>query len=205
MKNEAFFVGVSDPVRFRKAISRFDQENARDPHREEFEGRAEPRELVYAKRLSSWVMRLAPVASEELRLASRCQHICRWEIPRDRYEMTRAGYLRWRADLKQFHAAKAGEILRESGYPDEMIIRVQELNLKKSFPRDPDSRILEDALCLIFLEFQFADLASRTDEAKVINALQKSWKKMTAQGHAHALELSLGAKEKALLATALAQ
>src|SRR5258706_3260120 len=150
-------------------------------------------------------MRLAPAASEELRLASRCQHLCRWEIPRGRYEMTRAGYLRWRADLKKFHAAKAGEILRDTGYPDEIVIRVQELNLKKNFPRDPDSRVLEDALCLVFLEFQFADLASRTEEAKMINALQKSWKKMTPQGHVHALELPLGPPEKALLAKALGQ
>ena len=206
MEDEAFLTGeLSEPLRFRKAISRFDEENARDPHREQIEGRAEPRELVYAKRLSGWVMRLAPTASEELRLASRCQHICRWEIPRDRYEMTRAGYLRWRADLKKFHAAKAGEILRETGYPDEIVIRVQELNLKKNFPRDRGSRVLEDALCLVFLEFQFAELASRTEEAKMINALQKSWKKMTPQGHAHALELPLGAPEKMLLAKALGQ
>ena len=56
-----------------------------------------------------------PKASEPLRLAARCQHLCRWMIPRDSYPMTRAGYLKWREDLKHFHAEKAGAILRELG------------------------------------------------------------------------------------------
>ena len=117
--------------------------------------------------------------------------------------MTRAGYLKWRADLKQFHAQKAGEILRELGYADDVIRRVQDLNLKKNFPGDPEVRVLEDALCLVFLQFQFADLAAKTDEDKTINALRKSWQKMTGAACAEALKLSHGPREKALLERAL--
>ena len=203
MAEDQFSAGVADPGRFNAAINRFDEENARDPNVENVEGSPFPRELVYARRLSEWVMRLAPAASEALRLASRCQHICRWQVPRNTYEMTRAGYLRWRSDLKAMHARKAGELLREVGYPEEMISQVQKLNLKKNFPTDPDTRILEDALCLVFLQYQLADLASRTAEDKVINALQKSWKKMTPAGHAHALKLSFSSREKALVDRAL--
>ena len=197
-------VKASDPERFTAAIRRFDEENARDPNTEFLDGAAHPRELVYAKRLSDWVMKLAPNASEELRLAARCQHIARWVIPRASYEMTRPGYLRWRSDLKAFHARKAGEILREAGYAEETIQRVQGLNLKKNFPTDPESRILEDALCLVFLQYQLAELATRTAEDKIINALQKSWKKMTPAGHAQALQLSFAPREKALLDRSLA-
>jgi Domain of unknown function (DUF4202) len=117
--------------------------------------------------------------------------------------MTRAGYLKWRADLKIFHAKKAGEILREAGYDEAVVRRVQELNLKKNFPRDPEARVLEDALCLVFLEFQFADLAAKTDDDKIINALQKSWQKMTDAARAEALKLNYGPREKALLDYAL--
>src|SRR4051794_6730943 len=85
--------------RFKKAMARFDEENSRDPNLEIVEGAQRPRELVYAERLSAWVLNLAPDASEPLRLAARCQHICRWTIPRDSYEMTRPGYLKWRSDL----------------------------------------------------------------------------------------------------------
>lgn len=193
----------ANPRRFEAALRRFDEENARDPNVETADGVAQPRELLYARRLSDWVLRLCPNASEALRLAARCQHICRWEIPRNSYPMTRAGYLKWRADLKQFHAQKAGEILRELGYADDVIRRVQDLNLKKNFPGDPEVRVLEDALCLVFLQFQFADLAAKTDEDKTINALRKSWQKMTGAACAEALKLSHGPREKALLERAL--
>jgi hypothetical protein len=148
-------------------------------------------------------LRLKPDASETLRLAARCQHLCRWEIQRQSYPMTRAGYLQWRTALKKFHAHKAGDILREVGYPDEIIRQVQDLNLKRNFPNDPDARVLEDALCLVFLQYQFAGLAAKTAEAKTINALQKSWQKMTPAARTEALKLNYGEREKALLERAL--
>jgi hypothetical protein len=55
----------------------------------------------------------------------------------------------------------------------------------------------------VFLEHQFADLARKTAEDKVITALQKSWKKMTPAAHAEALKLSFAPREKALLERAL--
>jgi hypothetical protein len=185
------------------AIRRFDDENARDPNRELEGGQSLPRELVYARWLTDWVLRLSPNASEPLRLAARCQHLCRWMVPRNSQPMTRAGYLKWREGLKHFHAQKAGEILREVGYPEETIARVQSLVLKKDFPDDPEGRVLEDALCLIFLERQFAALASKSTDEKMINAIRKSWKKMTPAAHALALKLPYGPREKALIEQAL--
>ncbi len=193
----------SDPQRFEAALRRFDEANARDPNTEEADGVSRPREWLYAQRLTRWVLRLCPDASEVLRLAARCQHLCRWEIPRQSYPMTRAGYLQWRAMLKKFHAQKAGDTLREAGYPEDIIRRVQDLNLKKNFPADPESRVLEDALCLVFLEFQFADLAAKNDDEKMINVLHKSWGKMTDAGRAEALKLNYSEREKALLQRAL--
>ncbi len=185
--------------KFAAAIRRFDEENARDPHPED----GQPRELLYARRLTDWVLKLRPDAGEALRLAARAQHICRWQSPRENYPMTRAGYLRWRADLKKFHAEKSGAILREVGYDDATIRRVQELNLKKDFPADAEGRVLEDALCLVFLEFQFAALAAKSDDAKMINALRKSWEKMTEAARAEALKLNFGPREKSLIEQAL--
>ena len=193
-----------DAPAFQKAIEKFDAENARDPNHEVSDGVDNPRELLYARRLTDWILKLAPEASEALRLAARCQHICRWMIPRSSQPMTRAGYLRWRNELKQFHARKSGEILRESGYSDDMIRGVQDLTLKKNFPDEPDGRILEDALCLVFLQFQFADLASKTDDDKILNAVRKTWQKMTPAARELALALPLGDKEKSLIARALA-
>jgi hypothetical protein len=185
--------------KFAAAYARFDAENSRDPNLEN----GQPRELVYAERLTGWVLKLCPSASEALRLAARCQHICRWQNPRENYPLDRAGYLKWRAELKKFHAEKSGAILREVGYDDETIRRVQALNLKKNFPTEAESRVLEDALCLVFLEFQFAALAAKSDEEKMINALKKSWAKMTPAAQAEALKLNFGERERALIAKAL--
>jgi len=188
---------------FEAALRRFDEENSYDANFETVDGTPHPRELIYAQWLTDWVLKLCPGASEELRLAARCQHLCRWKIPRNSYPMDRPGYLKWRADLKRFHAERAGEILREVGCSDSLIARVQDLNLKKNFPTDPESRVLEDALCLVFLERQLADLAAKTAEDKVIVALQKSWNKMTPAAHTEALKLSYAPREKALIEAAL--
>ena len=192
-----------DPTRFEKAIRRFDDENARDPNFETVNGQREPRELVYARWLSEWVLRLTPEPSEALRLAARCQHICRWMIPRSDYPMTRPGYLKWRADLKAFHAKRAGEILTEFGFPTETIARVASLNLKKNLASDSECQMIEDALCLVFLQHQFSDLAAKTSEEKMINALRKSWQKMSPAGRALALQLPFADREKRLLDLAL--
>jgi hypothetical protein len=185
--------------RFAAAIARFDEENSRDPNSEN----GQPRELLYARRLTDWVNKLCPAAAEPLRLAARCQHICRWQSPRENYPMTKPGYLKWRADLKKFHAEKSGAILQEVGYDHPTIQRVQDLNLKKNFPADAEVRVLEDALCLVFLQFQFAALAARSDDEKMINALRKSWEKMTEAARTEALKLNFGEREKTLITHAL--
>jgi hypothetical protein len=190
--------------RFAKAIARFDEENAQDPNLDSSTGRPTPRELLYAQRLSEWVLRLCPDASEVLQLAARSQHLCRWKVPPNTYPMTRAGYLQWRAGLKQFHAEKSGEILQQLQYPESTVRRVQDLNLKRHFPNDPESRVLEDALCLVFLQFQFPEVATKLSEEKTVNALRKSWAKMTPAAQQIALTLHYAPREHALLQKALA-
>ena len=191
-------------ARFTEALNRFDAANALDPHHIVVDGVSRPHELVYAERLTAWVQRLTPNASEVLRLAARSQHLCRWEIPRSSYEMNRPGYLRWRADLKKFHAVKSAEILGEVGYSPEIIQQVQDLNLKKNLASDSDCQILEDALCLVTLQYQLTDLIRKTDPEKLISILQKTWKKMSPQGHEAALQIPYTEEEKTVLQQALA-
>ena len=199
--NEPFV--PQDPERFTAALNRFDEENSKDPNLQLADGAMVGRELVYAQWLSAWVLKLNPDASEPLRLAARGAHLCRWMIPRKDYPPTRAGYLRWRQQLKQFHAQKAGAILRDVGYPDATITQVQGLISKSAFPTDPESRVLEDALCLVFLQHQFADLASKTPPDKMINAVQKTWKKMTPAAQEIARGLFYEPRELSLLQSAL--
>lgn len=190
-------------TRFQDAVRRFDEENSLDPNRVTLDGVSHPREWLYARWLTGWIAKLAPQASEALSLAARSQHLCRWKIPRESYEMNRAGYLRWRSDLKQFHAQTSAGILREIGYPEETILRVQELNLKKNLATDSECQALEDALCLVTLEHQLGELMSKTPPEKLIEILRKTWKKMSPTGRQHALALSFPEAEKALIERAL--
>lgn len=189
---------------FEEASRRIDEENSQDPNKIEFDGAIWPRELLYSRWLCEWVQRLAPEPSEALKLAARCQHIRRWEIPRDSFAATREGYMQWRSRLKEFHADKSGRILRETGCPSEIVGRVIELNLKKNIKSDPECQVLEDALCLVFMERQLEELAERTDETKLINALRKSWAKMSEAGRQAALGLRLPPGAAMLFRKALA-
>lgn len=189
--------------RFERAIARFDEENAKDPNHVAVLGGMVPRELHYARLLSGTVARLAENASESLRLAARCQHLCRWKIPRNAFPLDKAGYHRWRTELKKFHADLSAKILEECGYDQATIERVRELNLKKNFPGDAEAQVLEDALCLVFLEHQFAELAARTEDEKMVNALRKSWKKMSGKARTMAMDIPFGANEKRLVDLAL--
>ena len=169
--------------RFQAAIDAFDTANAADPHRErDAAGIEQPRELLYARRMSEMLERFAPEASEIVRLAVRCQHIRRWEVPRDTYPRTPAGYKAWRTRLMGFHADTAAAILREAGYEAEAIARVRSLLLKERLKRDPETQLLEDVIGLVFLEHYLAGFVAghpEYDEAKFADILRKTWLKMS--------------------------
>lgn len=194
----------NDKSKFENAVAGFDEANTADPNVENVGGQLVPKELAYARRMSSWLDRLAPEASEPLRLAARCQHICRWKRPRSEYPMTRAGYHRWRTALYQFHADVAGEILRSVGYDENTIARVGALLKKQHLKTDPEAQMLEDVICLVFLEFYFAEFAPKHDDEKVIDILRKTWKKMSPIGQAAALRLPLSDAAAELVKRALA-
>ena len=168
------------------------------------DGIAQPRELLYARRLTDWVLRLAPGASDALRIAARGQHVRRWTMPRGRYEMTRRGYLRWREALKAFHADTIAGLMREAGFSDAERERVRTIMGKRALPHDAETQTLEDALCLVFLETQFAALRKKTPGATMREILRKTWAKMSAHGRAEALRLPMDEDDRVCLTQALA-
>src|SRR5688572_14179439 len=139
---------LSANPQFAAALQRFDAANARDPNLTVVDGSPQPKELVYARRMTEWLNRLEPGASEAVQLAARSQHLMRWSIPRDAYPKDRAGYLKWRTTLYDFHAEKAAEILRDVGYDDAAVARVRSLVRKEKIKADPEMQLLEDVICL---------------------------------------------------------
>nr|WP_299382816.1 DUF4202 domain-containing protein [Allomuricauda sp.] len=189
--------------KLKEAFHYFDEANGKDPNKEIVDGISLPKELLYAQQMTEELMHFMPNASEALQLAARCQHLRRWEIPRDSYEMDRVGYLKWREALKRFHAEKATEILERVGYESEILEQVRFLLLKKQLKKNQESQTLEDVICIVFLKYYFGPFAEKHSEEKLVDILQKTWKKMSPQGQKAALELSLPNRETELIKKAL--
>jgi len=183
---------IENPERFNAAIAAFDGANSADPNRERDHGAEHPKELLYARRMSMMLERFAPDAPEAVRLAVRCQHLRRWEVPRDSFPRTPEGYRAWRKRLMDFHADTAGRVLRDAGYDEETVAHVQALLRKERLKRDADSQLVEDVVGLVFLEHYLERFVAEHpdyDEAKLADILRKTWLKMSPPGHAAALEL----------------
>jgi hypothetical protein len=189
--------------RLDEALRRFDEANADDPNTEMVNDQPIPKELIYAQRMSARLAAFAPDAPETVKLAARAQHIRRWEVPRDSYPEGRAGYLKWRTDLYKRHADLAAGIMRDVGYDDETIERVRTLLRKRGLKTDSDVQLMEDVICLVFLEHYFHDFAPKHDEEKLIPIVQKTWKKMTEQAHEAALQLDYAPNDLAVIQKAL--
>jgi hypothetical protein len=186
-----------------QAFEAFDNYNKQDPHTFTWDGLSYPQEYFLALKLHEWVLKLDPEADEELLLASRSQHIGRWEIPRESYPDGREAYLKWRKDLALFHAEKASAIMQEAGYSDEQITRVRQIILKQKIKVDADVQTMENALCLVFLEFQYEEFYPKHSPEKVVNILRKSLLKMDSHGHQFALELNFSEQGLAYIQEAL--
>lgn len=195
---------LADAARFRKAIHSIDLLNDDDPKRVPEEGREIGYELYFSRLLFAKVLSLDSDASEALLLAARAQHVGRWKMPRSDFPMGRTGYLKWRSDLKRYHATVAAEVLEDAGYDSATIDHVRSINLKENLKSNPDAQTMEDALCLVFLEVQFWEFRLKTSEEKMISILRKTWGKMSERGHKAALALDLGEEESRLVGLALA-
>ncbi len=190
-------------VRVSEAFRQFDQANAEDPNTDTVDGTDHPKELLYAQRMTATLEEFAPEASDEVRLAVRCQHIRRWTIPRETYPDGREGYRRWRSDLARFHADTAASILGGIGYDQESIARVSLLLRKERLKSDPEVQLLEDVACLVFLTHYLSAFVEKHESTKVIDILRKTWRKMSDKGHTAALQLNWDTKTRPLVEAAL--
>ncbi|MBM4183158.1 MAG: DUF4202 domain-containing protein [Gemmatimonadetes bacterium] len=186
---------TSDP-RERAALDRFAAVHREDPRSVVIGGVSKPRSVHYHERLGHWVRTFDPAASVPLRLAAACQHIRRWEVPRAEYEAGRRGYRQWRSDLAKMHARVAREILTEVGYDQATIARVEALLEKVGLAHDSEVRLFEDAICMVFFENEYADLAQKHDDDKLVDILRRTWGKMSPAGHSAARALAAGMPDR---------
>jgi hypothetical protein len=189
--------------RFEDAIAAIDAVNADDPETIVVRGERRPKEHAHAVLMTEWVRVLDPDADEAQLLAARAHHLRRWSIPRSSFPDGRAGYLRWRTTLNRQHADEVAAILAGVGYDDDTIERVQHIIRKEGLKTDPAVQTHEDALCLVFLETQSADLLDRLGEEKSVDVIAKTLRKMSPQGIDVALGLSLDDGARTAIARAM--
>ena len=175
---------AEDAVKLAAVLALIDAANAADPHRDE-DGR--PVELVYGERMSAELARLAPDASDSLRIAARGQHVERWTLPRGDYPEGRAGYLAWRAEQGRRHAARVDAMMAEAGYGAEDRARVAALLRKEGIKRNPEMQQLEDVICFVFLRWYFADFAAKHPEDEIVRIVARTARKMSPEARARAL------------------
>lgn len=191
--------------RYAVANGLIDEANSLDPNRVRVRGVVQPLALVHGQYAVEWVQRLHPAPSELLLLAARAHHLRRWELPRSRYPEGRVGYHQWKRDQRARHAADIAALLAPAGYSDDEIAQVQSWIRREQLATDPGSQAVEDAACLVFIETQLADVATKLEHDHLVDVIRKTAKKMSPGAIEAVGTIPLGDVERRLLAEALAR
>lgn len=169
--------------RLHTALAAIDTANAADPNMD----MELPAALLYGQRMSAELERLFPDASDVLRIAARGQHVERWLLPRHDYPEGKAGYLEWRREQGRRHGLRVAGIMADAGYGPADCERVQVMLRKEGIKRDAEVQALEDVICFTFLRWYFEGFASGRAADEVLDIVQKTARKMSAEGRARVL------------------
>lgn len=186
-----------------QVISKIDEINSQDPNTEQVNGTSMPKELIYGQRMSACLGEHWADASEYLQIAVRAQHIKRWAVARNEYPEGKAGYLKWRKELGVMHAQTAKQLMLDVGYSEDEAEKTAEITRKAKLKSNTDSQALEDVACLVFLTYYFEPFAAKHSDEKIVNIVQKTWRKMSEKAQNIALGLSLPAHLAELVEQAL--
>ena len=147
-----------------------------------------------------------PEASELLRIAAHGQHIRRFDIPRADFPQGRDGYNEWRRTCREHHAKLLRDIMSRHGYEDRDIEHVAALVKKEQLKKDKESQALENVVDVVFIEHYFDEFYgkySHYDDAKIIDIIGKTLRKMSPKGHQAALALDLPERTRRLVHAAV--
>ena len=169
-------------------LDAIDAANSADPNQHD----GQPLALVQGQLATVWLSRLDDNPVPPVIIAARAHHLLRWELARSGYPDGRAGYLQWRRDNKMVQANAAADIMSTHGYGDEAINMVGELLLRKGLGTDPNTQLVEDAACLVFVETQFDEMVERLGHAHMVDVVARTLNKMSpaAIGLAGSIEIS---------------
>ena len=195
---------MAEQTRTRAVFADIDAANAGDPRTIVVSGAPRPYEVVYAERMSARMATMYPDASDLLRIAARGQHIRRFDIPRAQFAQGRDGYNEWRRTCREHHAALLEKIMSRHGYGADEIGHVTKLVKKEQLKKNRESQALENVVDVVFLEHYFDEFYGKHayDDAKLIDIIGKTLRKMSPKGIAAALALDLPERTRKLVLAA---
>jgi Domain of unknown function (DUF4202) len=170
---------VSEPASLAAAIAAVDVANGLDPNTVLFADAESPLAQLQGIRALVWLNRLEANPSDALVLAVRAHHLRRWTVDRASYPEGRAGYHRWKRAAKEVHASAVAEVVAGTGLDSMVLTRAQELVQRIGLGTDPETQLIEDCACLVFLETQYEALIHKIGREKVVDAVRKTVKKMS--------------------------
>lgn len=192
--------------RYKAVIAAIDAANSDDPRTIEVGGVKRPYEVVYSERMVRRLEAMYVDASEALRIAAHGQHVRRFDIARSRFPVGRDGYNEWRRTCREHHAELLREIMIRNGYSEEEVKHVAKLVKKEQLKKDKESQALENVVDVVFLEHYFDEFYgkySHYDDAKIIDIIGKTLRKMSPKGHQAALALDLPERTRKLVGAAV--
>lgn len=170
-------------ARKQAVLDAIDAANSHDPKLED----GQPVELLYGQRMSAELDRLFPDASDPLQIAARGQHVERWKLARSEYPEGRAGYLAWRKAQGVHHADVVTGLMEQNGYDAGDVEAAGRMLRKQGIKRDDEVQALEDVICFVFLKWYFAPFAEKHSAEKIQSIVEKTARKMSADGRARVL------------------
>ena len=84
-------------------------------------------------------------------------------------------------------------------YDDDTIAEVQTLLMKKELHSNANTQMLEDVVCLVFLEHYLEDFTKKHSDEKVVDILRKTMRKMSVDGKKAVDNLPLNRKNRSLI------
>src|SRR5688500_12703505 len=88
------------------------------------------------------------------------------------------GHLAWRTDLARAHAERVSGMMADVGYGESDRQRVAALLRKEGIKRNPETQMLEDVICFVFLRWYFAAFAGKHAPADVERIVARTARKM---------------------------
>ncbi|WP_170783963.1 DUF4202 domain-containing protein [Ruegeria lacuscaerulensis] len=170
-------------TRKQAVLDAIDAANTQDPTLED----GQPAALLYGQRMSAELDRLFPDASDPLQIAARGQHVERWKLARSEYPEGRAGYLTWRKAQAEHHAEVVAGLMELGEYGADDIDAARRMLRKQGIKRDAEVQALEDVICFVFLKWYFAPFAEKHSAEKILSIVEKTARKMSAEGRARVL------------------